>query len=405
MAIASVVKPQYSAPVLVSLLLSLACHGSDRVGPSDGAPALRQEAQDLGFGQETECYTNRVDAPNTTKRDHSGLCRTTVSTPNASHHASVDINWVVPTMGVQLETVVYEFSEPVHKAWIVLGGHFKCGATHYGLVTMSGPDGSAGPIEFQPDSASQARCASGEPSVYLGHARVAVPLRSITRVEIEHMVPMEWEEELGPPGGTATRLGWAAYNIHFIEYPECPPASEPSTGAFEPVLSDAGLRRDLLRELELSRPNPNGIGRVERGGWIYRRDDGSYFALYVDPSSPPSDCGFTIGSPPPIAGAQPVAPWHTHPSESRERYYTCPGLAEFPNMFANPLGGGGGSSKDWEVPNRPEMMGAPLYVIAQSGQINRLDAGVLDEASRLANANRWTFDRAHPNVCAVAYSS
>lgn len=47
----------------------------------------------------------------------------------------------------------------------------------------------------------------------------------------------------------------------------------------------------------------------------------------------------------------------------------------------------------------------PRHVMAQSGQINRLDAGVLDEASRLANTNRWTFDRAHPNACAVACSS
>jgi hypothetical protein len=195
-------------------------------------------------------------------------------------------------------------------------------------------------------------------------------LGQILRVEITAPV------SVGSIGYTAT------YRMEFNE--PCPPTADS-------VLDDPGLRRDLLDQLSRARPNADGTGKKEYGGYVYQRDDGTYFLQPANDLTA-TDCGFTIpgGSPPTIAGAHYAGRfWHVHPSLNGERLYGCswaiPG--DIVTADRDPKNGGG-STADW---NAVEESHTPQYIIDQE-KVWRLDPDTSEE-ERGNNPNKWTYNQ------------
>jgi hypothetical protein len=173
---------------------------------------------------------------------------------------------------------------------------------------------------------------------------------------------------------------------------------EPCAPVGDPVADSREARQGLMNELAASRQNADSVtgrGRVERSGYVMQRTaDNSVFIAFVPPLSA-TDCGNTTGPVPSIAGAVPIAYWHTHPSREHEHFFTCPTAG--PKDYARPLANGGGSKTDWE-----SMLssGYPSYVIGYPGVLSRLDSTfALPIEKRPSNTKRWTLDRANPLLC------
>lgn len=161
------------------------------------------------------------------------------------------------------------------------------------------------------------------------------------------------------------------------------------TGEF--VLDDGAVRTGLLNELALSRPNADGSGRKERRGFIYHRDDGSYFLQPLnDPNA--SMCGTGIiglPTPPVIPGATFVGEYHTHPSKHRELLTGCPGQKPNEVWRANRKARtGGGSDADWDYATFRQKS---MYVIDYDRHVWRLDANTISPSARKSNPNHWKF--------------
>jgi hypothetical protein len=184
-----------------------------------------------------------------------------------------------------------------------------------------------------------------------------------------------------------------AIQFVFDYYVPCQPTSDS-------VLNSLAVRGGLLNELLLSRPNTNGDGKYERGGFVFRRSDGTYYLQYRDDgvhkdckvTDPPLPANVTV-----LPGETLVGYWHTHPTKPGElmssagcQYYGQ-GRTAAGDRFKN----GGGSDGDWEFADNS---GLPQYTISkprwdsQHPQVARLDPGV-DSTQRRNNPNRWTFDK------------
>jgi hypothetical protein len=164
----------------------------------------------------------------------------------------------------------------------------------------------------------------------------------------------------------------------------CPPTNDP-------VLDDPAVRQQLLDQLARSRPNADGTGKKEYGGYVYQHDDGTYF-LYPANDLTATDCGFTIpaGSPPVVAGAHYAGRfWHTHPSHEGDRLYGCswakPG--DIVRATRDPKYGGG-SPQDWDSVNEVH---TPGYIIDLDKNVYRLDPD-RPENQRGSNPNHWKYD-------------
>jgi hypothetical protein len=188
-------------------------------------------------------------------------------------------------------------------------------------------------------------------------------------------------------------------HVHFGPVGEHLPV-QVAFGRFVPTVgcSPAAVALGLRDELAASRPDPDGSGRTERRGYLYQRDDGSYFLQPAfDQTS--TMCGFTFDSlpiPPIIPGATFKGDYHTHPSKHLEPLTGCPGQRPGEIMKANRKANvGGGSAGDWDFAN---LRGKSMYVIDQDGNVWRLDANTLVD-NRKNNLNRWRYSGsclAHP---------
>ena len=165
---------------------------------------------------------------------------------------------------------------------------------------------------------------------------------------------------------------------------------KPCGATGDPVLDSPEVREGLRSELSLSRPNPDGSGRAERRGYLYQRDDGSYFLL---PANDPNGtmCGFyftALPVPPIVQGATFVGDYHTHPSKHREILTGCqnqqPNEVRRANRKART---GGGSDGDWEF---ADLRGKSHYIVDIDQKVWRLDPNTLPDA-RKNNPNRWKF--------------
>jgi hypothetical protein len=174
---------------------------------------------------------------------------------------------------------------------------------------------------------------------------------------------------------------------------ECVRGNVPCPPTGDPALDDQGIREGLQDELMLSRPNhPSEIGRAERRGYLYLRDDGSYLGVPAnDPTA--TQCGFTfpdnvLPAPPVIEGAIFLGDYHTHPSYDGEELTDCGGLPSGQKRRADrSTEAGGGSEEDWDFANR---RGKPLYTVDLDGNVYRL-APLTPWDERGNNPNHWNF--------------
>jgi hypothetical protein len=129
-----------------------------------------------------------------------------------------------------------------------------------------------------------------------------------------------------------------AIQFVFDYYVPCQPTSDS-------VLNSLAVRGGLLNELLLSRPNTNGDGKYERGGFVFRRSDGTYYLQYRD-DGVHKDCKVTD---PPPAGQCDRASWGdsrwllAHPSNQAGRAHE---LCRLPILRARP-DRGGRSIQEW----------------------------------------------------------
>lgn len=166
----------------------------------------------------------------------------------------------------------------------------------------------------------------------------------------------------------------------------CPPVSDS-------VVNDPNVRQGLRHELDLSRPNPNGTGRMERFGWIFRRADGTMYTEFYQ--GPATECSITPQPPTMHPGTTIVGAYHTHPSKLNELYNTPGCIAKGkPSPFAN----GGGSKVDWDFTDNPNWGNVPMYIISAAGAIFRLTPGT-PKKDRPKNPHKWRFNPADPNSC------
>lgn len=188
-------------------------------------------------------------------------------------------------------------------------------------------------------------------------------------------------------------LPGVALDFVFDYYVPCPPTSDS-------VLNSLVVRGALVNELLLSRPNTNGQGKYERGGFVFRRADGTYYLQYRD-DGVHTDCK-VLNPPLPadvlvLTGETLVGYWHTHPTRPGEHMYhsACQYYGQGKTLAGDRFKNGGGSDGDWEFAN---LSGLPQYTISeprwstQSRQVARLDPGV-DSTQRRSNPNRWKFDK------------
>jgi hypothetical protein len=152
----------------------------------------------------------------------------------------------------------------------------------------------------------------------------------------------------------------------------------------------------LLAELVRSRPNgySDPLGKKERGGYVYKRDDGTVFLLPTV-TGLETDCGYIVpaGAPPTITGARPIGVYHTHPSIAGERLFGCGQKPGFTVWASRDKRHGGGSDPDW---NQAAEAGLPNWVIDLDWNVARLDP-TTPASQRGANPNRWKLDS---NKCA-----
>jgi hypothetical protein len=185
-----------------------------------------------------------------------------------------------------------------------------------------------------------------------------------------------------PPNGVL-------FEIHY--YVPCPPTEDP-------VLDDLDVRAGLKNELSLSRPNwATGANRKERRGFIFRRDDGTYFLEpLADPNATMCETGIPgLPAVPVIPGATFVGEYHTHTSKHRERLTGCRGQKPGEDRRANRKArSGGGSDADW---NYATVRQKSMYVIDYDHKVSRLDPDTFEGSPRRNNPNQWKFPDATNN--------
>jgi hypothetical protein len=82
------------------------------------------------------------------------------------------------------------------------------------------------------------------------------------------------------------------------------------------IASSSAVRKGMTKALQNSNIDSSTSKRVERGGYIYRFNDSGIMFVVDVPSDTQNVCEYNIMLPPPtIAGATPIAHWHTHPCD------------------------------------------------------------------------------------------
>lgn len=169
-------------------------------------------------------------------------------------------------------------------------------------------------------------------------------------------------------------------------YVPCPPTGDS-------LMDSRDLRQAFLGELALSRPNPDGTGKKERGFYIFQRDaDQTYFLEPFSTNATATDCGVDTpaGPEPTIAGAHFTGRvMHTHPSYHGERLYGCrkAGPNDIVTADRDPKWGGG-SIEDWQL---TDDTGAKVYIIDLDKKVYRLEPGT-PMANWPTHSGRWQFD-------------
>jgi hypothetical protein len=199
--------------------------------------------------------------------------------------------------------------------------------------------------------------------------------QEIVRFSVTAPNPTVWQLP-NPPYDNITGRLTAVYDVTFVD--PCPPTGDPR-------LDSKDIRTAMRDALLKSRPDSTpGTGKKkERGGIIWQRTDGTFFAALVDPpNSVLTECSFTIlvVPQPPEPGATGVAGYHTHPSATNEDVYQCqapsgqPPYAQTLNdgnivPTAVPNTNGGGSPSDWLTANN---QGFDAFVINKDGFVWKL---------------------------------
>ncbi len=325
-------------------------------------------------------------------------CTVTFTATPANYTCARDC-WGLPP---QTGTVTVVFSRPVYHLTVTGGGAYDCSGT-FGEVTAYDPAGQE--VEHAPlQLVDVSNC---QVANWAGIARVTLQYPgAIARITISPMTPLEWQycmpggDPNPVPGGDPNPApvcydlrALAGYGYDFQEQPPCP-----ATG--DSLLDSPDVRAGLLDALKASHPDLPPGSRVEVGGLIWRRPDGTFFTSVVPPGPTTTECHFDGNYAegvlhPPEPGAQAVGKFHTHPSQAKDPVYGCksqPGIrfAQFPGdrglvPTARPDENGGGSDADWESGTSDAFS---LYVINAAGRVYRLDPDVPPDR-RTENPNRW----------------
>lgn len=197
-------------------------------------------------------------------------------------------------------------------------------------------------------------------------------------------------QPLPPDYGT----GGHAILFHLGFNVPCPPIGDP-------VMADADVRSDLLRELTSSRGNGGPLAKTEYTGWIYQDvATGDYF-IHPEQDLGSTDCGSTLRAPQGVVGAVPVAPYHTHPSYDNEIAYGCPWG---PSVVKRDPKFGGGSTADWNALTSQGGALSSMYVVGYDkpgspARVNRLDQAYAGSPKQWGqNPHQWEFT---PDKCLI----
>jgi len=169
------------------------------------------------------------------------------------------------------------------------------------------------------------------------------------------------------------------YQLSFRPDSSCPPSGDE-------ILDSKQVRDQLREDLEQSLPNDPPQNRKERGGLIYKMQDGTFRAFpQLDPYA--TGCTFhpNYQVVDPVGAMRLYGFYHTHPQLAGEPVYGCAGT-NLPQK-ADPDANGGGSDADWEFANLPAVK-LPVYAITKRGRVYRMDPGV-PVSARGSNPNRW----------------
>ncbi len=192
------------------------------------------------------------------------------------------------------------------------------------------------------------------------------------------------------------------YRISFV--PNCFSPTDPLRNE---MLESQEVRATF--EAAMRRSNADSANlhlRVEVGGWIYKRPDGTYFArIWPDSLGTSTSCRIDLPPPPADPDGLPAGLFHTHPHVPGEDLYPWHAANEPRGCRNNPTGvitkarpdlNGGGSDHDWNAsfPNRP------MFTIAKhrdgSRRINYLNPS---QGNREQNPYRYRQSRADPGAC------
>lgn len=221
-----------------------------------------------------------------------------------------------------------------------------------------------------------------------------VSTQEMVRFEVTVPNPTSWM--LPPPWDQVAYLT-AIYHVEFVE--PCPPTGDNRLDSPE---IRAALRDALLKSRPDSTP---GTGKKkERGGIIWQRQDGTFFATLVDPPSAVlTECSYRmlVVPGPPELGASGVASYHTHPSATNEDTYECqtpPGSPPLAQTLGDgklvpkalPNSNGGGSVTDWRSAT---VQGIDAFVINKDGFVWKLDSNT-PQPQWANNTNKWDWKNA-----------
>ena len=146
-------------------------------------------------------------------------------------------------------------------------------------------------------------------------------------------------------GGTLTARALIDYTVSIPVGGQPGPLACPPTG--DSLLDSQAVRDSLVAILQRSNPDsaPGSGHKVERGGAIWQRPDGTRFATEVGPPlALQSECTYELANPAGIPAPEPgvfvVAGFHTHPQLTNEQAYGCqapPGQPPFAQSPADPF--------------------------------------------------------------------
>jgi hypothetical protein len=156
----------------------------------------------------------------------------------------------------------------------------------------------------------------------------------------------------------------------------------------DPVIQEALVTALMLAEWQ----NPNIELRLEHGGYIYERPDGTRYVRFTPDPLDQTGCGFKPGAPLAEAPADTaVAALHVHPFADGavlpQNCNAAPGATHEAQLY------GGGSQRDWLFTDENSL---PVYII-DPHNVFRLDQGT-SPSNRGANPNVWAWD---PAICGL----